>query len=63
VETMAALKRVDSGVRAIVSSGYSDDPVMANPRRYGFTGILPKPYRLTDLDATIREITSAKPPV
>ncbi|MDO8873512.1 MAG: response regulator [Methanoregula sp.] len=63
VETMDALKRVDSGVRAIVSSGYSDDPVMANPRRYGFSGILPKPYRLSDLDATIREIASEKPSV
>jgi signal transduction histidine kinase/DNA-binding NarL/FixJ family response regulator len=60
VETMAALKKFDPGIRAIVSSGYSDDPVMANPRRYGFAGILPKPYRLTELDATIREITSAK---
>ncbi|MFA4823639.1 MAG: response regulator [Methanoregula sp.] len=62
VETLDFLKRVDSGVRAIVSSGYSDDPVMANPRRYGFAGILPKPYRLSDLDATIREFALVKPP-
>jgi two-component system, cell cycle sensor histidine kinase and response regulator CckA len=35
--------------RLVVSSGYSDDPVMANHTRYGFHSILPKPYRLADM--------------
>jgi PAS domain S-box-containing protein len=61
IETLNALKKANPGVRAIVSSGYSDDPVMANPRHYGFLGILPKPYRLIDLDETILHVTSEKP--
>jgi PAS domain S-box-containing protein len=60
IETLDSLKKMDAGVRAIASSGYSDDPIMADPRKYGFSGILPKPYRLSDLDATIREIASEK---
>ena len=33
----------------IVSSGYSDAPVMADHRRYGFADVLPKPYRIEEL--------------
>jgi hypothetical protein len=29
--------------------GYSSDPVMANPRSYGFCATLPKPYDIPDL--------------
>ncbi len=43
------LRRIDPGVCAIVSSGYSRDPVLANYRSYGFQAILPKPYGLEQL--------------
>ncbi len=48
-EAMERLVRLDPSVCAIVSSGYSRDPVMANYRAYGFQGILPKPYGLDQL--------------
>ncbi len=38
------IREIDQDVQAIVSSGYSDDPVMANPEEYSFTAVLPKPY-------------------
>ena len=38
------IREIDQDVQAIVSSGYSDDPVMANPEDYSFTAVLPKPY-------------------
>jgi len=43
-------------VKAIVSSGYSSDPVLANYRAHGFRGVVPKPYRFTDLARTIRTV-------
>lgn len=55
-EAMEKLRAYDSDVRAIVSSGYSRDPVLANYRLHGFRGILPKPYGLEQLRRALREI-------
>ena len=48
-ETMRRLLRIDPGVVGIVSSGYSDNPVMAEARRYGFSDGIAKPYRPDEL--------------
>ncbi len=57
-ETLAGLKVVDPGVVAIVSSGYSSDPVMANFAAHGFRGVLMKPYTIEDMIQVIDEVTS-----
>ena len=44
----------DPAVRALVSSGYSNDPVMANYAAHGFCGVITKPYRLADLGAALK---------
>jgi CheY-like chemotaxis protein len=54
-EALAELLKVDTGIRAIASSGYSNDPVMANPRAFGFRSRLPKPYDIPDLIRAIEE--------
>ncbi len=46
---------VDPEARVIVSSGYSNDPVMADCRAYGFRAAVTKPYRLDDLDAALEQ--------
>ena len=46
LETMRELRTRDPECRVIVSSGYSDDPVMAHYRDYGFRGALVKPYSI-----------------
>jgi DNA-binding NtrC family response regulator len=56
LDTIKALKTMDSTVRGIVSSGYSHDPVMSNPMHYGFSGAMQKPYKLTDLTRTLSEL-------
>ncbi|MFP4423413.1 MAG: PAS domain-containing protein, partial [Desulfococcaceae bacterium] len=47
--TLKRLKEIDPAVPAIVSSGYSNDPVLQNPWSYGFRGVIPKPYGIHDL--------------
>jgi len=54
-EVMARLLKIDPQVKAIVSSGYSDDPVMANFQSYGFTDVISKPYRILELDKILRK--------
>jgi PAS domain S-box-containing protein len=54
------LREIDPNVRAIVSSGYSTDPVMSDYRRYGFQGIVPKPYNAKDLYAALEEVLRSR---
>jgi len=42
-ETVSELLKIDPKVKAVVSSGYSNDPIMANFKDYGFCEIIPKP--------------------
>ncbi|HWA26551.1 MAG TPA: ABC transporter substrate-binding protein [Lacunisphaera sp.] len=53
-EAMEHLRRIDPNVYAIVSSGYSRDPVLANYQAHGFQAVLPKPYGLEQLTKVMR---------
>jgi len=55
-EAIAELLTHDPNVRAIVASGYSHDPVMANPRKYGFRGVISKPFDIRTLVKTILDV-------
>jgi PAS domain S-box-containing protein len=55
-ETIRHLKEVDPEVKAIVSSGYSYDPVMGNYTQFGFSGVVPKPYKLEDLGEALQSL-------
>lgn len=52
-EAMELLRAVNPRVKAIVSSGYSNDPVMAKYARYGFSGVIPKPYDARTLSEAV----------
>jgi CheY-like chemotaxis protein len=58
--TIEAIRKMPAGahVPAIVSSGYSSDPVMANFRDYGFQAVVPKPYEIGKLIETIKRLLS-----
>jgi two-component system, cell cycle sensor histidine kinase and response regulator CckA len=55
-ESIAQLHRIDPQIKAIVSSGYSDDPVMANFRKAGFRGVIAKPYKVAELGRVLHEV-------
>ncbi len=59
-ETVAALLALDPDARVIVSSGYSDDPVMSHFEQYGFCDVIAKPYRLEDVAAVLRRVLSER---
>ena len=54
-EAVQKLLLIDPKARAIVSSGYSNDPIMANFREYGFSGFIAKPYRIRDLSEVLHK--------
>ncbi|MGI9534711.1 MAG: hybrid sensor histidine kinase/response regulator, partial [Thermodesulfobacteriota bacterium] len=56
MQAIEKLKDIDPEIRAIVSSGYSNSPVMADYKNFGFSGILPKPYTLKQLGKVLNEV-------
>ena len=55
-EALSLLKEIDPQIKAIVSSGYASDPVMANCREYGFSAVLSKPYQLEELSKVLHDL-------
>ena len=55
-ETVGRLLSIDNTIRAIVSSGYSDNAVMSDYHKYGFKARLSKPYKLEDLRRTLSDL-------
>jgi two-component system, cell cycle sensor histidine kinase and response regulator CckA len=55
-EAMERLLEIDPQVKAIVSSGYFDDPIMANFQKYGFAGVIAKPYRVAELGKVLNKV-------
>ena len=55
-EAFQSLLKIDPDVKAIVMSGHADDPVILEPERHGFKGVLAKPFetaRLRDILARV----------
>ncbi|MBI2513809.1 MAG: response regulator [Opitutae bacterium] len=57
-EALTQLRTIDPDVRAVASSGYSSDPVLANYRAHGFRAIMPKPYDLKTFASLLEELRS-----
>jgi len=57
-EAIQLLRKIDPQVKAVVSSGYAQDPIMANYADYGFSAVLAKPYSIKYLGETMQAIIS-----
>ncbi|MBI5075880.1 MAG: PAS domain S-box protein [Nitrospirae bacterium] len=55
-ETLQEILKIDPDVRAIVASGYSEDPVMAEFGRYGFRDVLKKPFGLQEIGSALQKV-------
>ncbi|MFA6093098.1 MAG: ATP-binding protein [Elusimicrobiota bacterium] len=55
-DAIPLLKELDPELNAVVSSGYSEEPVLADYERYGFRASLSKPYEAQELLAVVSSL-------
>jgi signal transduction histidine kinase/CheY-like chemotaxis protein len=61
-EALAAIKGINPAVKAIVASGYSSDPVMADFETYGFCAMVVKPFDSRELASVVARVLGAGVP-
>lgn len=59
-ETMAKLIEINPNIKAVVTSGYSNSPVIRNFKNYGFKAAIQKPYNLQVLSVTMQDVMTNK---
>jgi len=55
-EAVKKILQIEPKAKVIVSSGYSNDPIIANFIDYGFSGAIIKPFQLKNLQEVIHDI-------
>ncbi|MHA1452494.1 MAG: hybrid sensor histidine kinase/response regulator, partial [Promethearchaeota archaeon] len=59
-ETVKELQKIDPNLKAIVSSGYSVDPIMSEYKKFGFAGIIAKPWKFEEFSRVIHSVLNDK---
>ena len=59
-EAVKKILEMDPGARVIVSSGYSNDPIMSEYRAYGFRGVIAKPYTIEALSQALYRVVEGR---
>jgi signal transduction histidine kinase/CheY-like chemotaxis protein len=59
-ETVQRLRELDKDMISIVSSGYSNDDILSNFKEHGFSGMVKKPYSLSELGRVLHELVSGE---
>jgi CheY-like chemotaxis protein len=59
-EAIEKLAKIDPNVVAIVSSGYCNDPGITDYRKYGFRGVVTKPYTMSELGEKLNEAVTSQ---
>jgi signal transduction histidine kinase/CheY-like chemotaxis protein len=55
-EASEKILAVDPSAKIIVSSGYANDPIMADYSKHGFSGVVPKPYKVQELSKVVHDV-------
>jgi len=58
VQAVREILEINPHAKVIVSSGYSNDPVMSHYKEYGFRGVIAKPYKIEEIIKVINEVIS-----
>jgi signal transduction histidine kinase len=58
LEALARLRALDPQVTALISSGYANNPVVADWAYYGFSGVVAKPYTIAQLQEALHNVLS-----
>lgn len=55
-EAIQDLLKIDPEVKAIVSSGYSNDPAVTNFHEFGFKAVIAKPFKIEELSSVLKKV-------
>ena len=58
-EAIKKLREIDPDIKALVSSGYSNERIMSNPEHYGFSDVIAKPYKIEQMDKALQRVLGA----
>jgi len=56
-EVFEKLKEIEPTIKAVISSGYSDDPAIKDYENLGFKGVLNKPYTIEELREILKKLS------
>jgi len=59
-EAFEKIREIDPSVKVVISSGYTNDPMMTDYAKFGFSGILAKPYRINDIKVLLEKMIPKK---
>jgi PAS domain S-box-containing protein len=59
-ELLEELRKLDKDVKAIITSGYSNNTILSNHKSFGYSGALSKPFHIEDVSKVIEEVLSKK---
>jgi CheY-like chemotaxis protein len=60
-EAVKKIAEIDPHVKAIVTSGYSNDPIIHEYSNHGFAGAILKPYNVSELGKVVAQIVEGEP--
>ena len=55
IDAIIKIRKIDGDIPVFVSSGYSEDPAMANPQDFGFTASIRKPFQISELSEMLEK--------
>jgi len=59
-ETLTQLRRIDPDLKAVVSSGFANDPICTDYEAHGFQASVPKPYEIADMARVLRQVVTPR---